>query len=158
MQKHGMSRSRVYRIWIDMKSRCMNPKHPKFYMYGARGIYVCERWLIFTNFLSDMGEPPSAIHSIDRYPNHKGPYEPTNCRWATPLQQASNTELCNLITWNGETHPVSVWARKLGMPKQTLDARLKRWPLEKAMTSPKYKHVKPHDGGWSKRKRYPKMQ
>jgi hypothetical protein len=58
--------------------------------YIQRQIVVCDRWRDFRNFLSDMGERPTKRHTLDRYPNRNGNYEPTNCRWATPAQQAAN--------------------------------------------------------------------
>ncbi len=86
---HGMEGTKLIRAWRHMCSRCNNPKDPKFYAYGARGINVCDRWFSFLNFARDMGEPPSPKHSIDRI-NNDGPYCKENCRWATVLQQARN--------------------------------------------------------------------
>jgi hypothetical protein len=78
-----------------MKTRCFNQNHHGFHKWGGRGIKVCDRWRYsFENFLADMGEPPTPEHSIDRWPNNDGDYEPGNCRWATPLQQARNTRQC----------------------------------------------------------------
>lgn len=73
-----------------MIQRCTKPGHKGFKYYGARGIRVCDRWMeSFGAFLSDMGAPPSAIHSLDRL-NPDGNYEPGNVRWATPAEQARN--------------------------------------------------------------------
>jgi hypothetical protein len=73
-----------------MKTRCYNEKAPKYPNYGGRGIKVCDRWLhSFENFLADMGPKPGPEYSIDRKEND-GDYEPGNCRWATPTQQAQN--------------------------------------------------------------------
>lgn len=87
---HGMRNAPEYRCWSSMKSRCSNPRHRGFKDYGGRGISVCDRWQVFENFLADMGPRPSDGHSIDRYPNNDGNYEPENCRWATAKQQIDN--------------------------------------------------------------------
>jgi hypothetical protein len=74
-----------------MKQRCRDTNSPNYYLYGGAGVNVCDRWInSFENFLADMGERPVGT-TLDRYPNQKGNYEPNNCRWATPKEQANNT-------------------------------------------------------------------
>jgi hypothetical protein len=78
-----------YSAWLGMRKRCQNSKCQDWPDYGGRGIKVCERWQIYTNFLADMGRRPSPKHSLDRIDND-GDYEPSNCRWATPKEQYEN--------------------------------------------------------------------
>lgn len=80
-----------YRAWRGMINRCENgdPAHRR--IYADRGITVCARWRgSFELFLADVGRRPSPDHSIDRYPDNGGNYEPGNVRWATRSQQAKN--------------------------------------------------------------------
>jgi hypothetical protein len=70
--------------------RCYNPKHIAWLRYGGIGVMVCERWHAYINFLADMGRKTSPHHSIDRYLNPNGNYEPGNCRWATAKEQRAN--------------------------------------------------------------------
>jgi hypothetical protein len=71
-----------------MRRRCTNPNNADWKQYGGRGIKVCDRWIeSFDNFLADMGPRPSPKHSIGRFPNNDGNYEPRNCRWATAAEQ-----------------------------------------------------------------------
>lgn len=122
---HGASYTKTYRTWRAMRQRCNNPKNPQFGAYGGRGIAVCESWGHFSTFLKDMGECPIGL-SLDRYPDVNGNYEPGNCRWATPKEQSQNVRRNVLLTLNGETHCVSEWARRLGIPQATIYARVKR--------------------------------
>lgn len=135
---HGHTRhatsSRTYKSWRSMRERCNNPAAPNYAIYGGRGITVCERWQQFENFLADMGARPEG-KSIDRIDNNKG-YSPDNCRWATPLEQQSNTRKAHLVTFGGETHTIGEWARKLGMHRSTLGRRLSRGlPLSEALAA-----------------------
>ncbi len=81
--KHGHARkgkkTKIYKVWANMKDRCSNPNCKQFNDYGGRGISVCERWLKFENFLSDVGECPDGL-VMDRIDNN-GNYEPNNHRW-----------------------------------------------------------------------------
>ena len=88
--KHGHNRagarSRVYGVWSSMKTRCSNPAATDYQWYGAKGIKVSKRWMLFDNFLADMGSPGDGM-TIDRI-NPKGNYCKSNCRW---LASSENT-------------------------------------------------------------------
>jgi len=88
--RHGLSGSKAYSIYKGMLKRCYIVNNKDYPRYGGRGITVCDRWKnSFQNFFDDMGHPPTDDHSIDRI-NNDGNYEPNNCRWATPSEQAYN--------------------------------------------------------------------
>ncbi|OHO94463.1 MULTISPECIES: AP2 domain-containing protein [Staphylococcus] len=87
---HKQSKTDLYNRWKGIKNRCLNPNATAYKDYGGRGINVCERWKKdFTNFLKDMGEPPTKHHQLDRIDND-GDYEPSNCRWVLSLQNNNN--------------------------------------------------------------------
>lgn len=116
--------------------RCLNPNEPGYKNYGARGIYICERWNTFTNFLADMGERPDN-HSIDRI-NNNGPYAPENCRWASRKVQSGNKRNNFLITHNDQTHTLQEWAEITGIHSGTLRSRIldSKWSTDKAFARP----------------------
>ena len=138
--KHGHAKnnqkSRIYRTWVHMVQRCINPSDKKYTRYGGRGIIVCKRWMKFENFLKDMGEPLTKNHSIDRIDNN-GDYCKSNCRWATSKQQSRNTSKNRLITYNGEAKCLAQWSEETGIRRSTIASRLASgWPIEKVFVKP----------------------
>jgi len=132
-----------YRSWRGMHERCYgnDPKDKR--NYSSRGITVCERWKSFENFLTDMGKKPSAKHTIDRYPNNDGNYEPGNCRWATPKEQARNMRNNIYVEHNGERILFMELVDQLGLDRAAIFGRLKNgWSLEEALGIPINKHKK----------------
>ncbi len=136
----GYSEPPEYRVWCTMRERCSNPKNHKYISYGARGIAVCDRWLDFGNFIADMGLRPSPCHSIDRI-NNDGNYEPGNCRWATPKEQANNrrprknTTQFIPVTISGVTCTVIEWSKINGISISTATRRIESgWSPNIAVT------------------------
>jgi hypothetical protein len=136
-RSHMLSNSPTYSTWANMLTRCTNPKFEDWDRYGGRGIRVCQAWFSFEAFLADMGERPSPSHSLDRYPDQNGNYEPGNCRWATGKEQCRNRRDNNLITFNGETKTAAEWSEITGITPSTLRARTRAgWPADKCLTTP----------------------
>jgi hypothetical protein len=126
-----------YRSWCAMRERCRVPKHPKFYLYGGRGIRVCARWEgDFLAFLSDMGRRPSDSHTIERI-NCDGNYEPGNCRWATVREQGRNKRTNRYLDMGGRRRLLIDVAADFGLHPSVLAGRLKHgWPLDRAVSAP----------------------
>jgi len=134
--RHGATGTSEYQIWHSMKARCTNPLAANFQWYGGRGISVCESWLeSFEAFHHDMGDRPPG-RSLDRIDNN-GPYSPENCRWASKETQNGNRRSNRILTYLGETHTLTEWARKLNILPDTLSYRInKGWTVERAFQAP----------------------
>jgi len=118
-----------------MKQRCLNPNNQAYSYYGGRGITVCQEWIdSFACFIRDVGLRPTPKHTIDRYPDKNGNYEPNNVRWATRKEQVDNRRHPTSITFNGETRSIAEWAQHLGLSYQVLYGRLERHPLEEVLS------------------------
>ena len=129
---HNLCDTPTYRTWDSMIQRCTNKKHKNYYLYGEKGITVCERWFDFQNFIEDMGLRPPNL-TLDRKNGSDGYYK-DNCRWITVKRQANNTKTNVNITYNGKTQSLSMWAEELGIHRGTLNNRLFRskWTVEKS--------------------------
>lgn len=130
---HGMRNTPEYKAWVGMRERCYKKDRPNFHLYGGRGITVCDRWQEnFENFFLDMGLKPSPAHSLDRFPDKDGNYEPSNCRWATPHEQTRNQRTNRWIEWGGEKLILQDWANKLGISGSGIHKRIATIGNEKA--------------------------
>ena len=96
-EQHGMTNTRIYRIWKRMRSRCSNPNCWNYKYYGGRGITVCSRWDSFITFYNDMKENYTDHLTIDRKNNNKG-YEPSNCQWVSRKEQVLNQRYYSKLT------------------------------------------------------------
>jgi hypothetical protein len=85
---HGMARTKVYKTWLNMHSRCYNKNSTGYQYYGGLGIKVTEAWHNFEVFYGDMGDVPKGL-SLDRI-NPTKDYCKENCRWASASTQSSN--------------------------------------------------------------------
>ncbi len=125
-----------YSSWKSIKRRCFDTKFKSYKNYGGRGIKICERWEnSFLNFITDMGMMPHPSCSIDRIDND-GNYEPNNCRWATRIKQANNKSNNVFLEWNGEKKTVAEWSRSTNIPIVAIRERLKKWSIEKTLSTP----------------------
>ncbi len=127
-KKHGLYKSNEYTIWIGIKARCYNKKDPSYHNYGGRGIKMDNRWLGengFINFYNDMGMRPSLKHSVERINNDKN-YGNTNCRWATSLEQNSNTRTNRWYEYNGKKMILARWTESINANTSNFCQMLKR--------------------------------
>jgi len=124
---HHMSDTRIYNIWSKMKNRCNNKNYHEFYLYGGRGIKVCNEWQDdFSNFYKwAVANGYSDKLSIDRINPNNG-YNPKNCRWLDKIGQANNKRNNRCITVNEKTHTLSEWSRITGTNRKTLQSCMSR--------------------------------
>jgi len=140
--RHGNEGVPEYSIWKAMLNRCDDVGSERYADYGGRGVTICRQWKVsYQAFIDDMGQRPTADHSIDRIDNN-GDYSPGNCRWATRTEQARNKRNNLMFTHNGETRCLAEWAEKYGLKYKMLWSRLYRhgWRFERAISTPKRKY------------------
>lgn len=123
-----------YGVWHHMLRRCSESSNKSYANYGGRGIRVCERWGKFAAFIADMGPRPPHM-TLERI-DVNGNYEPSNCRWATMLEQGANKRNNLVATIDGVTRHVAEWARVSGLNRRTIEARVHRGWVGPAIISP----------------------
>jgi hypothetical protein len=135
--KHGYFGTPTYRSWSSMVTRCEDPTHVAYHNYGGRGVVIHPELRDFVRFLAFLGERPSLRHSIDRYPNQNGNYEPGNVRWATVEEQANNKRTNRFIEHNGQKKTISQWARESCVSFVCFVSRIRNgWDIDEAMNTP----------------------
>ena len=126
----AIERSAEERAWRQMQQRCYNPNQTSYKHYGARGIKVADEWRGwpdgFKRFLAHIGLRPSPDHSLDRYPDNNGNYEPGNVRWATQAEQMRNTPSNHVFSVASQSHCISEWAEVTGLKSETIAMRRRR--------------------------------
>lgn len=133
---HGLSKTKIYSIWLGMKSRCYNKANKRYSDWGGRGIRVCKEWQTFEGFYKDMGKSYKNGLSIDRIDNDKG-YEQSNCHWATKIEQQNNKRSNRYIKFNGKIKTLSQWSKDTGIKADTIQARIDYlgWSIKKALNT-----------------------
>lgn len=141
---HGYNHTRLQRIYNNMKQRCYNSNRKDYYLYGGRGITVCDLWLTdspsFFSWAENNGYNDDL--QLDRIDNSLG-YSPDNCRWVTPKEQASNRRMKRNWRFNGQRISIPQLCNENTMPPKVVNRRLNRgWSLEDALYKPLYTRVK----------------
>lgn len=142
-----MSRTKLYKVWKDMKARCYRKSQRGYENYGGRGIRICDEWL--NDFLSfhtwAMENNYSDGLEIDRIDVNKN-YEPGNCRWVNKTVQNNNTRRNHYIYYDNVKYTLSQLAHKYGLDPLVVYKRLKRgWSIEEAINIKLNRRKKDHE-------------
>lgn len=140
--KHGQTKTKLYKVWSEMKRRCNNPHDNVFKHYGGRGITYTPEWERFEPFMewaesNGYQDARRGLYTLDRI-NVNGNYTPDNCRWIPQSEQARNTRTTKRYRLLETTHTLSEWSEIVGISHGTLWARIHNygWTVEKALTTP----------------------
>lgn len=135
---HKQTNTKLYYIWINMKSRCYKKYNTDYHNYGLRGIKVCEEWQKFEPFYEwAMSNGYKEGLSIERIDVNKD-YYPENCKWITMSEQAKNKRNTSYLTYNGITKRLVEWAKEFNIHPSNLRTRIIcGWDIERALTVPK---------------------
>ena len=132
---HGGSKTRLYRIWKQMRFRCFCVTNPTYKHYGARGITICDEWSDFAVFREwALSNGYTDELSIERK-DVDGNYCPENCSWIPRNEQARNTRNCKHYSYGGVTLTHNAWARRLGIDPSTLTERIRRHGIDTALSA-----------------------
>ena len=126
---HGLSHTRIYRVWRNIKDRCLNPNVKSYKNYGGRGITICDEWrddfATFYDYVSKLEHFGEEGYSLDRIDNYKG-YEPGNLRYADFTTQNRNQRGNHLVEYNGQMMSVAQAAEESGISADLLRTGIHR--------------------------------
>lgn len=126
---HGLSRTPLYKVWRDIRTRCENENNSAYHRYGGRGIRICEKWHDFENFKNWADSSGYDVGlTIDRIDND-GDYCPENCRWVDWSVQGNNRSTNRLVEYKGQVHNIMEWSKTLGVNYSTLRGRINRYDM-----------------------------
>lgn len=137
---HGLAtrknRHPLFGRWKQMRRRCQNPNDEAYKNYGARGVFVCQRWQSFQNFIDDMASSFRPGLTIERKDNN-GPYSPQNCVWANHFEQSQNSRHLHRLKLGDLNLSIRQWSRRTGIKENTIHSRLRAgWTIRKALITP----------------------
>lgn len=150
---HGMSKTKLYRVYRQMVERCYREKNDAYCNYGGRGIKVCPEWLgehgfeNFARWAYENGYKENKGRNtltLDRE-NVDGDYEPNNCRWVTAGVQNNNKRNSHFITIDGVTKTMAEWGNSDEYEANTVRICLRikyGWSEYDAVTKPLQKKNK----------------
>lgn len=135
---HGQTKHPLFKVHVNIRKRCDDPKDKSYANYGGRGIYLCPDWYDFKIFYDwAMANGYEKGLTIERNEND-GPYAPWNCSWATRKVQANNRRVCVMVSYLGQNMTVTQAAEKSGISRGTLRNRVKKgYPSDKLFESVK---------------------
>lgn len=130
------SKTRLFRIWCNMRQRCRDKNKPDYKYYGGKGVTVCKEWeesfLAFKEWAYANGYNDNL--TIDRIDTN-GDYEPSNCKWSTRKEQTRNRTITLRVTYNGFTKTAAEWAEEIGISEQLISERLRKgFPVERVLS------------------------
>jgi hypothetical protein len=145
---HGESKTKLYKVWAEMKKRCLKKSCSDYENYGGRGITICDEWIDYVNFRNwSLLNGYKDNLSIDRINNDKG-YNPNNCRWATRKEQMNNTRRNHRFEINNEKLTVTEIAKKCNKNTSVISTRIKQGYRNEELLkpyiytgNPKYKYI-----------------
>ena len=130
---HGLTGTKMYRAWQNMKKRCDNEENTDYKNYGGRGIKYCEKWESFEGFYEDMNSGYSEELTLDRI-DVNGPYCKDNCRWITTREQNNNRRSNRIVEYKGDALTVAKMAEKYNVDYELFRHRISSgWDVERAL-------------------------
>lgn len=148
--RHNMSKTRLYREWAGMKSRCYTSSAKTYQNYGGRGIKVCSEWEdsfeTFRDWALTHGYTDElTIERID----YEKDYCPENCKWIPSNKQQGNRRICYSFEHNGKVKNLADWCVELSLPYKLIHNRINKlgWSFDRAISEPVHIEKRNHKNG-----------